>query len=115
MIKSLPKDITILNDFDPITLSEMDSVKLMNRTDTKFVFKRTLLAELLPILKEQYRVLDIKGNLISSYKTLYYDTDNFQFFLDHHNGKGNRFKVRVRNYVESDLFFLEIKNKYKGT
>ena len=114
MIKDLPQDIDVLKDFDEITLSEMDSVKLMNRTDTKFVFKREFLQELLPILKSQYRVLNIKGNLISSYKTLYYDLNNFQFFLDHHNGKGNRFKVRIRNYVESNLFFLEIKNKYKG-
>ena len=27
----------ILSTFDPITLAEMSSVKLMNRTDTKFV------------------------------------------------------------------------------
>lgn len=92
----------------------MDGVKLMNRTDTKFVFKREALNGFLAILKEQYRVLNINDNLISSYKTLYYDTPEFQFFTDHHNGKGNRFKVRIRNYVESDLFFLEIKNKYKG-
>lgn len=114
MTKSLPQDIDIMNDFDPITLSEMDGVKLMNRTDTKFVFKRESLNGFLEILKEQYRVLNINGNLISSYKTLYFDTPEFQFFQDHHNGKGNRFKVRIRNYVESNLFFLEIKNKYKG-
>ena len=114
MIKSLPADIEILNDFDPITLAEMDGVKLMNRTDTKFVFKRQDLHGFLTILKEQYRVLNINDNLISSYKTLYFDTPGFQFFLDHHNGKGNRFKVRIRSYVESNLFFLEIKNKYKG-
>jgi len=114
MKKPLPKDIEVLQEFRPITLEQMDGVKLMNRTDTKFVFKRELLEGFLTTLKAQYRVLDIKGNLISSYKTLYFDTEKFQFFIDHHNGKGNRFKVRIRNYVESDLFFLEIKNKYKG-
>ncbi len=114
MTKPLPEDINLLNDLDPITLKEMDGVKLMNRTDTKFVFKREFLTGFLEILKPQYRVLNINDNLISSYKTLYFDTPEFQFFQDHHNGKGNRFKVRIRNYVESDLFFLEIKNKYKG-
>ncbi|MDG1913651.1 MAG: polyphosphate polymerase domain-containing protein [Crocinitomix sp.] len=114
MTKPLPQDINILKDFGPITLSEMDGVKLMNRTDTKFVFKRQSLNEFLEILNEQYKVLNIKENLISSYKTLYFDTPEFQFFRDHHNGKGNRFKVRIRNYVESNLYFLEIKNKYKG-
>lgn len=114
MIGSLPEDIMKLNDFQDITLKEMDSVKLMNRTDTKFVFERSFLAEILKTLAGKYRVLNINDNLISTYKTLYFDTDNFKFFLDHHNGKGNRYKVRIRNYVESDLFFLEIKNKYKG-
>lgn len=103
-----------LQQFKPITLSEMDEVKLMNRTDTKFVFPRSILSEVLETLSHTYRILEINGKRISSYQTLYFDTVNFQFYLDHHNGRGDRFKVRIRNYVESELFFLEIKNKYKG-
>lgn len=99
--------------FSPISLSEMDSVRLMNRTDTKFVMKKSFFLEFLPLLKESYKILEIDNNRINSYKTLYFDLPNFQFFLDHHNGKGNRYKIRIRNYVESKLFFLEIKNKYK--
>lgn len=108
------KEIELLEKFTPITLSEMDSVKLMNRTDTKFVLPRTLLNQILPDLSPTYRALEIEGKRISSYKTLYFDTPIYKFYLDHHNQKGNRFKVRIRNYVESDLYFLEIKNKYKG-
>lgn len=112
-MKDFTDDRNILNEFSTITLAEMDEVKLMNRTDTKFVFKRSQLAEFLNALKFDYRILNIEGNLISTYKTLYFDEPNFQYFLDHHNGSGNRFKVRIRNYVESNLFFFEIKNKYK--
>lgn len=104
----------ILKNFQPITLEEMDEVKLMNRTDTKFVFNRKLLLPLLSDLKVGYKVLNVNGNLISTYNTLYYDTLDFDFYLNHHRGKENRYKVRIRNYVESGLFFLEIKNKYKG-
>jgi len=107
-------ELKILENFQGTSLSEMDEVKLMNRTDTKFVVKRTLFNEVLPTLGEHYKVLEILGNRINSYETLYYDHPNFQFFLDHHNGRGNRFKVRIRNYVESKLYFLEIKNKVKG-
>jgi hypothetical protein len=28
----------VIQHFDPVSLGEMDAVKLMNRTDTKFVF-----------------------------------------------------------------------------
>jgi len=37
----------ILNYFEPITLEQMSGVKLMNRTDTKFVTNREKLQELL--------------------------------------------------------------------
>ena len=104
----------VLRQFQPITLSEMDGVKLMNRTDTKFVFPRAILVDVLKTLSADYRVLEIKEKRISSYQTLYFDTSDFQYYMDHHNGRVDRFKVRIRNYVESDLFFLEIKNKYKG-
>ena len=114
MKSSIEIEKGLLNQFNPITLSEMDEVKLMNRTDTKFVFPRTILREILADLSKGYRVLEINGKRISTYQTLYFDTADFGYYLDHHNGVGNRFKVRIRNYVESDLFFLEVKNKYKG-
>jgi len=114
MQKQMFNELEIVKKFEGTSLSEMDEVKLMNRTDTKFVIKRALFNEFLPLLKNHYKCLEILGNRINSYETLYYDHPNFQFFLDHHNGKGNRFKVRIRNYVESKLYFLEIKNKYKG-
>ena len=107
-------EIDVLHRFKPISLAEMDQVKLMNRTDTKFVFKRNILESVLKSLSEDYQVLSINDNLISTYSTLYFDTPEFEYYLDHHKGKGNRYKVRIRNYTESNLFFLEIKNKYKG-
>lgn len=114
MQEKFPDIFDQLSSFHPITLAEMDSVKLMNRTDTKFVFERSLLPELMEALSKEYKVLNVNGNRISAYKTLYFDTPKFKFYMDHHNGRENRFKVRIRNYVESDLFFLEIKNKKKG-
>lgn len=106
--------VNILNTFEPITLGEMDSVKLMNRVDTKFAFSASDLKRLLPELIEGYKVFEIKDTRIPSYESLYFDDDDFTFFNDHHNGRMNRFKVRFRNYVESNLYFLEIKHKFKG-
>lgn len=114
MNENLYREQDIIETFDSISLKEMDKVTLMNRTDTKFVIKRQLFNQLLPLLKNNYKSLEILGNRINHYETLYYDYPDFKFFLDHHNGKGNRYKVRIRNYVESNLYFLEIKNKFKG-
>lgn len=101
----------IVADFLPISLDEMDDVKLMSRTDTKFAFKANKMPLLLQKLLPYYRVLAIDGELIHDYKSLYYDTDNRKFYLDHHNGRVNRNKIRFREYVGSKLTFLEIKRK----
>lgn len=101
----------IVADFSPISLDEMDDVKLMSRTDTKFAFKANKMPLLLQKLLPFYRVLAIDGEFIHDYKSLYYDTDNRKFYLDHHNGRVNRNKIRFREYVGSKLTFLEIKRK----
>lgn len=89
----------------------MDEVKLMNRSDTKFVFEPELLLAVLPLLQKYYRILEIDGIRLSAYRSLYYDTEDFLFYNQHHNGKTNRNKVRFREYIDSGLCFLEVKKK----
>jgi hypothetical protein len=105
---------TVINDYQPITLEEMDSVKLMNRIDTKYVLNRSLLPSILDKISDNYRVLEIDNKRIFPYKSLYYDTNKDFMYMAHHNGKMNRYKIRFRKYVLSDLCFLEIKYKVKG-
>ena len=100
-----------LQSFQPITLEEMDSVRLMDRSDMKFNFNIRYLPELLHAIREEYRSLEVAGTRISRYETLYYDTPGYDFYKKHHQGKPARFKVRVRKYVESDLDFFEVKSK----
>ena len=100
-----------LNQFDPITLEEMDGVKLMDRTDTKFTFNIKDLPSILEEAKTYYKILNVEGNRISRYKTLYFDTQDFDLYNEHHSGKLNRYKIRHRTYVESNLGFLEVKFK----
>jgi len=107
-VSSLP---AIISNFTPITLGDMDGVKLMSRTDTKFAFQANKLPFLLKKLIPFYRVLSIDGKLIHDYKSLYYDTDKRKFYTDHHNQRVNRNKIRFREYVGSGLTFLEIKLK----
>lgn len=110
----MDKILELVNKFDSITLEEMDRVKLMNRIDTKFAFSVNQLVDLLPALSNDYRILEIKSTRTPHYQSLYFDDADFSFYKAHHNGRTNRFKVRIRKYVESDLFFLELKHKIKG-
>ena len=102
----------LLAEFAPITLEEMESVKLMNRVDTKFVTSLSKLASILELAKEDYYAQEIEGVRINKYDTLYYDTPELTMYTQHHDRRMVRQKVRIRTYVESDgLTFLEIKNK----
>ena len=101
----------LLNRFEPITLDEMSGVRLMNRTDTKFVTSVERLRLLLEMAVDDYRIQEVDGNRQPHYGTVYFDTDNMDMYLAHHNGRLNRQKVRVRSYLDSSLAFLEVKTK----
>lgn len=94
-----------------ISLAQMENVRLMNRMDTKFWFHADRLPEVLHNIKDHYYLLEINGNSELPYSTIYYDTMENAMYLAHHNGRLNRFKVRKRTYVDSDVCFLEIKRK----
>ncbi|MBR5728339.1 MAG: polyphosphate polymerase domain-containing protein [Muribaculaceae bacterium] len=101
----------IIQQFQPITLEQMSSIKLMNRTDTKFVTSVPVLCQLLEMARDEYRAQETDGLRISPYHTLYFDTPERAMYIAHQNGHLNRQKVRVRSYVSSDLHFLEVKTK----
>ena len=97
--------------FDKTTLAEMNSVSLMKRVDTKFILKESQLLEVLSKLYDDYKILEIDQERLMKYSTLYFDSENKKCFKDHHNGKLNRYKIRMRKYLVSDICFLEIKKK----
>ena len=102
----------ILARMEPITLEEMDSIKLMNRVDTKFVTNAAVLRDVLDdAAKKGYRVCTIEGQRIAGYLSLYYDTPELAMYMAHQNGRKTRQKVRTRTYLISGESFLEIKRK----
>jgi hypothetical protein len=102
---------TVLCEYLPITLAEMSDVRLMNRTDVKYTTSFSLLPEFLKRLQADYYVQEVNGLRISSYWTMYLDTPDRRMYLDHHNGRRKREKIRVRVYLDSRSVFLEIKSK----
>ncbi len=98
--------------FPHISLEEMDRVRLMNRVDTKYVIAAPMLDSILKdALDCGYRALFADGVQEFSYESLYYDTAGLEMFMAHRNGKLVRQKIRVRQYRDSGMTFLEIKRK----
>ena len=101
-----------LDGFAPVSLAEMDAVRLMNRVDTKYLTDEATLAGVLrDAAAAGYRVLVAGGSRISPYDSVYFDTPGLRMFSDHHNQRLRRQKVRTRAYVNSGDAFLEIKRK----
>ena len=101
----------LIASFNPISLAEMDAVKLMNRVDTKYIINNSQLSELLEKALKHYRIVEIDGKRVIPYSTIYFDTVSTEMYMMHHNGKLNRSKVRMRSYIDSGISFLEIKSK----
>ena len=107
----LPELVNITSEFKPISLKEMDEVEFMNRTDTKYILSARQLPALLKEASNQYQILEINKERNFSYRTTYFDTEDYHFFREHMKGKLNRFKVRHRVYEATGISFLEIKFK----
>ncbi len=102
---------SIIRTYSPITLDEMIGIKLMNRTDTKFVTTVERLQALLMLAHDDYWAQEIDGKRIANYYTAYFDTPDNNMYIVHQNGHAGRQKLRIRSYVDSGQNFLEVKTK----
>ena len=103
---------TLARTLPAISLEEMSGIRLMNRTDQKYVTNVATLKELLVLAQGSYFSQEIAGKRVSPYATTYWDdTVKRSMFRQHETGRKPRQKVRVRTYLNSNTTFLEIKKK----
>ena len=101
-----------LRCLNPVSLAEIDNLKLLNRIDRKYLLDKTEFLQLSErVALMGYNILTISNSIIQKYETIYYDTSNLQLYLDHHNKRLNRVKIRIRNYHTTGDTFLEIKKR----
>jgi VTC domain len=96
-----------------VSLPDMNAAaELMERIDRKYLVTADQLAALLDGLSDELAVLEISGRRLHEYRSTYFDTWDLMTYRAHVQGRRRRFKLRLREYVESDIEFLEL--KYKG-
>lgn len=101
----------ILKNFEAISFEEMGRVKLMNRFDTKYILHINRLNSILEKASKSYFIFQVSDSLYRTYTTSYFDTSSFKMYLNHHNGRLNRYKIRKRIYTDTNEEFLEVKFK----
>lgn len=101
----------ILDGYNTISLDDMSSIRLMNRIDSKYLANEDQLLRLIELAKDDYMVQEINGVRQSEYRTQYLDDRFNTMYLNHHNGRLTRQKVRIRTYVDTSDYFFEVKLK----
>jgi len=101
----------LLSGFETVSLKDLEKVSLLDRMDTKYAFSIDFLPMLLYELRSEYRILSINDQRSFHYESLYFDTEQLELYQRHNCGKLNRYKIRIRKYLESSLMYFEIKFK----
>ena len=83
----------------------------MDRREEKFLIPNNWCEPLAKSLDKDYKILEINGNRQFEYINLYFDTPENICLNDHIRERKNKYKVRIRFYVNSNICFLEIKKK----
>lgn len=100
-----------LEGFATATEDMIESSALIKRVDSKYIIPVGKLPFILDAFKKHYAVMTADTCYVVHYQNLYYDTPARRCYHDHRRGRFTRYKVRVRNYVERGLSFLELKTK----
>ena len=101
-----------LAGLDRVSLEQLnDRAALMHRQENKYLVDAADFSAALGELGEHFDVLDIEGRTAFSYSTVYFDSEALAAYHQHAQGKRRRFKIRCRRYVDSDLYFFEVKLK----
>ncbi len=104
----------LLDRFEPISLEQLNATAAMlERLDQKYVVGRAALRRAVPGLAEHFDILEIDGRREFTYETCYFDDARRSSYFDHHQGRRQRMKVRVRKYTDAQLCFVEVKLKDK--
>jgi hypothetical protein len=107
----LPRATERVSEFEPITLDQVSDADLMRRIDRKFLLNDRDLPDLLDDCLGEYRILEVGGRRLRSYLTRYFDTPDLALYHAHHAGRLPRFKVRIREYLDTSERFLEMKRR----
>ena len=105
---------TCVRGFASLSLAELEGYALLRRSDTKYLLNFEHFRELFPALTTHYKILEIEGRRLHHYRTLYFDTPGFALYRQHHAGRRHRYKVRYRHYTDSNLAFVEVKEKVRA-
>ncbi len=113
VLDPVSRSATMLLDHIPaIGLAELDDrAALRVRTDRKYLVDVDVLERVIDALGDDARALEIDGRREFGYESTYFDTPAYDSYLGAARSRPDRFKVRVRRYLDADDARLEVKTR----
>jgi hypothetical protein len=100
----------VLKMFESVTLEAVvGAAPLLTRIDHKYVVPVTALRDVVQQL--DMPVLDINGQRVFGYESVYFDTPERTAYLASARRHRRRIKVRTRTYLDSGVCMFELKSK----
>jgi len=104
--------MSTVTELAPISLVDLESAaSLQTRIDRKYLVPTSALEHLLDRIDPDARVLEIDGDRVFAYESIYFDTPGLTSYLGAARRRRNRFKVRTRTYVDSEQCWVEVKTR----
>ena len=104
----------LLARFRPISLAKLNAGSAMlERLDNKYVVHLSVLQHIAEFLSAHFDILEIEGKRAFTYETCYFDDAQHTSYFEHHQGRRQRCKIRVRKYADAQSCFVEVKLKEK--
>jgi len=103
----------LVSPFQSIGLKQLNAkAGMLERRDNKYVISASVLECAMDELADHFDILEIDGKRDFTYDTCYFDDEDHSGYFDHHRGRRIRCKVRMRQYVDAGLCFVEVKLKH---
>ncbi len=101
---------SIVASLSAVSLDAMNAeAELQTRVDRKYIVDGDTWAGVLVEHASDLRALDVSGSRAAHYRSLYYDTPEMASYMGAARQRPRRFKVRVREYVDSGTSVVEVK------
>ncbi len=85
------------------------------RREHKFLVPLHQVSDILDYLNDDFYCIVHDDGVFFSYRSAYFDSDDFSFFNMHRQGKYNRMKLRIREYKSGKKgMYIESKRKAKA-
>jgi hypothetical protein len=101
-----------VDELTTMSLAELDAIAALHiRNDRKYVVDEATVDLMIDELAADLRVLQIDGLRRFEYRSVYFDTPEYDLHHAAATGRRRRFKVRTRVYEDSGQAMLEVKTK----